>query len=494
MDNLQDIVNKAGEDLGKVQSTPTDVLPTETTNNTVNQNTITSDMLQSEPALEVPPVTQQDNSSFVEEIADTNTLSQQLADKEAQARAEADQSEADVRAIQNEILGITESRQDLEDQFDITGKTQALNDITNKIEAKRLKNRRQIERIQTQSGLTREQKNAQISEIERVNAREMADLAIVQSAANRDLLTAETLIEKKINNELEPLKLRYEFQKDFLDRNEARLTTAERDLLQSKIRDNERAYEQEKSQLERLENTKLKLLDSAATQGAPASVLEAIQRAESPEKAIVAAGQYGTDILERQYKQAQLRKINFDIAQAQAASLDTGNGFLDDKDIQNIDNSPQGKKIKTLSDLKIKLNNYQGLVNEYGFESFGQNKASLENAYKELQLSYKEAANLGVLNGPDLTLIESAIRSATPGIGGQIANIASFGQGTRNLVANLEQAQQTLNSGATQNLEELYARNPKYRGSLYVESLILPFQGEIITNDTESEMDAVLSQ
>ena len=122
----------------------------------------------------------------------------------------------------------------------------------------------------------------------------------------------------------------------------------------------------------------------------------------------------------------------------------------------------------------------------------GPKKAVLENAYTELQLAYKEAANLGVLNGPDLGLVESAIRSATPGFFGNAGNILRLGGGTRNLVANLEQAQTTLNSAASLHAEQLYARDPAYQSSLYVQSLLLPFGDELMTSAERAEMDAIL--
>jgi hypothetical protein len=56
------------------------------------------------------------------------------------------------------------------------------------------------------------------------------------------------------------------------------------------------------------------MLKSAAEQGAPAEVRNAIQAAQSPEEAINAAGQYAGDQLERQYKLMQIKKLQQDIA------------------------------------------------------------------------------------------------------------------------------------------------------------------------------------
>lgn len=43
----------------------------------------------------------------------------------------------------------------------------------------------------------------------------------------------------------------------------------------------------------------------------------------------------------------------------------------------------------------------------------GKGRAAMDALMKEAQVQYKEAANLGVLNGPDLTLIEQALGNAT---------------------------------------------------------------------------------
>jgi hypothetical protein len=333
----------------------------------------------------------------------------------------------------------------------------------------------------------------EIANAQRESYSKQADIAVVQMAAQGRFDTAtkwaqrkaaiEFAADERVINVREKI---YNANKDYFDKLDDRAFGAKTDEMKRKL-DNDR------KDFETLQTIKLDALKMAQLNGAPVSVLSAIQSATTPESVIQSGGQYGvTDMLQRQLITAQLNKIGFDNATAAAAARDRENGTLNEKDISNIDNSPQGKKLQTAADLKLKLSSYQQLVDKYGMELFGTNAAVLENAYKELQLSYKEAANLGVLNGPDLTIVEEAIRSATPGALGNFLNVATFGQGTRNLKANLNQAQTTLNATAQANAEQLFARDEAYRNSDYVRTILLPFGDELISSDEASRIDDLL--
>lgn len=240
---------------------------------------------------------------------------------------------------------------------------------------------------------------------------------------------------------------------------------------------------------------KTNALTQALGQGAPASVASAIQNAETQEEVAVALGIYGGDVLGRRLQMAQLDKIGYENQILAAKGLETDlPGGLTPDEIKDIDNSPQGKKLLAAADLKLKLNAYDNLVDKYGIEVIGSNRAVLDNAYNELLLSYKEAANLGVLAGPDMDIINSAIRQATPGVGGALANLATLGGQGRKLRANLDQAQKTMNEAAELALDQLYARNPRYQGTAYVESILAPFGDEIITTGEMADMEALLRE
>lgn len=71
------------------------------------------------------------------------------------------------------------------------------------------------------------------------------------------------------------------------------------------------------------------------------------------------------------------------------------------------------KQIK-LNDLSKQIDNYESLVNEYGFELLASpERNNLQTAYTSLLMNMKEYFNLGVLNGPDLEIMERMISDPT---------------------------------------------------------------------------------
>lgn len=75
--------------------------------------------------------------------------------------------------------------------------------------------------------------------------------------------------------------------------------------------------------------------------------------------------------------------------------------------------SDEGKSIITSRKLQDKVQRYQDLINEHGYQVSGEKRAELEGAYRELQIAYKNAAELGVIAGPDMMLIEGIAPPAT---------------------------------------------------------------------------------
>tara|TARA_R110002020_G_scaffold48382_5_gene137980 strand:+ start:4031 stop:5278 length:1248 start_codon:yes stop_codon:yes gene_type:complete len=72
------------------------------------------------------------------------------------------------------------------------------------------------------------------------------------------------------------------------------------------------------------------------------------------------------------------------------------------------------KKEVNLRNLEKQIDNYQSLVNEYGFELLDSpERNALATAYTSLLMNMKEYLNLGVLNGPDLEIMERMIKDPT---------------------------------------------------------------------------------
>ena len=178
------------------------------------------------------------------------------------------------------------------------------------------------------------------------------------------------------------------------------------------------------------------------------------------------------DPLDDEYKRAQIDNIYSEIA---ARNNDMARGVLTDKEVKALDDSPQGKNVRTLGDLKQKLNGYRELVKLYGTSSFGAQKAKLNAAFADLKIAYKTAAELGALQGPDILLLEEALKPAS--FANPVTQLLAktTGSGVGAIEANLTQADEIIQRSADTSISQLYARNPKYKDSEYVASLVQPF-------------------
>ena len=268
---------------------------------------ITSDTLKGGQDLPLPQAQTPVAGDAVQGVLESTSLRLKTAEENKEEEKSSLQSSFD------ELLGVTESKGQLEEDAGIPGFAQELDQITNEIEGKQLALRRQIERIQAEPGLTKGQVNQRVQVIERKGNMELADLAIIQNAANRNLLTAQNLVDKKIELALEPLKLQLDFQQQFYKEASDAFTQAERDEYTEIINANERAYNEQRESLKTLETTKLSVLQQAVENGAPAGVLRAIQGAETTNDVITAGGKYGTDMLGRQAQLLQIENMRSQI-------------------------------------------------------------------------------------------------------------------------------------------------------------------------------------
>ncbi len=83
---------------------------------------------------------------------------------------------------------------------------------------------------------------------------------------------------------------------------------------------------------------------------------------------------------------------------------------------KDILKSEPAKQNEALIKLQKSINDYGAAVDKAGGFAFsGKDAAEIQSKLADLQIQYKEAANLGALTGPDVELIKRAI---TPGSGG----------------------------------------------------------------------------
>lgn len=209
-------------------------------------------------------------------------------------------------------------------------------EYTSQIEAKTLSARRKIEQIQKQgTGGTLEGQRDLINKIEADTAREVADISIAQAVVSRRLDRAQSLIARKVELETEGLKTRADFLKFVIDNNKDKIDKNEERELTRLSKEADREYEDEKEKKTTLEETKLEILKSASEQGASSEVLNAIQQAKTPEEVYIKAGEFSGNIVDRQIKQATLKKLQADAKKAMGELGEAKQGPLAKAQAQN---------------------------------------------------------------------------------------------------------------------------------------------------------------
>lgn len=424
-------------------------------------------------------------TGLIESIGETQQASQAIQTEEDAQKAEV--------IKQNEALNQLAQRFDPAEMYEDLQKETGANDIRKQLQQANLTlSQMQSEYQKTNQSLQQQQVPTpfiigQQNELAETAAIKIGAQASYVQALQGNLELANHYVDKMIDLEQKNFEVKYQTATNNLN---LAMTFLERG-------DQKRAQElQFKMDLAKTEHSQFTSdksigMKNALLNGAPQSVVQEIAASKNVAELQSAGGKYLTDSLAASQLQTQ-RLQQIQIQQEIAAANDVDSGILDDQDIKNIDNSPQGKKINALVNFKSKLNRYQQLVEEYGTEAFGKDKQALDSAYTEVQLEYKNVAELGVLAGPDMELIESAIKDATPGFWGQVGNIVTFGGNTRAVKTSIDEAQNAINTAAQYNSDTLYARNPKYEQSDYVQALMLPFQNDLVTPTQYQEMDSIL--
>lgn len=123
-----------------------------------------------------------------------------------------------------------------------------------------------------------------------------------------------------------------------------------------------------------------------------------------------------------------------------------------------INTSEEAKKIRNIGSLNTKLSNLEELVKKTGAELTGKEKAALDSAFRDAEVAWKEAANLGALTGPDVGMIQGALGQSPTSIAG-IGRYALSG-GKEGLLAKIKGARQRAIGEGQGHLESLQAVFP----------------------------------
>ena len=233
----------AGVGLGSV---PTPSLPNTTTGSAANGLSGSAAGYMAMPAL-------QGTQNFGSQLSSANNVANQNAQQGQQD-------------YQSQVLGLINQMQnrpgELEQQYGIQQLSADALKAKANYDSVELAYRRQKEAVQTDGGSTREQKAATLSEIERKEASQKADIAIDYNLKAGLLSNAKELMQKQIALELEPMKLKVDYYKDNRDRFDKILDKTEMrqyDYVQKK---EERAYQAAQKAADRKANLIEKAIDN----------------------------------------------------------------------------------------------------------------------------------------------------------------------------------------------------------------------------------------
>lgn len=426
-------------------------------------NTLNASNIGSNKSVNTPPVINQGN--FLNELTanyQTNLNSLQNQQQNAQSS---------IQDLMNQLTGQTGDKITAENQAGLPQLNTQLRDLQT-LSQRQLASYAQniFNNDVNATGATRTAQTGNEAQITRQHGIDAMITNANISAISGQIQTAQAQVDRAMSLKYDPIKQVIENQKFILEQintKEARAASMVKEL-----------------QLKEVENTQsfqTTALKNAIASNAPVEVQQAISRAKNINEVLEVGKGYlanPKDSLDMELTKSQIAK-NY----ADARKNDINSGTLDENTLRKIDASPQGKKLVSLSGLYQKLQTYKNLVDTYGFKAAGDKKTLLDNAYADLKIAYKEAANLGALTGPDVGLIEEAIK---PSSGATNYLDYKLSGGKSGVSGGTEQALIKARNEAVQNYKQLTSRNPNYKGSDYVKGLISPFAKDYNTVDIDT--------
>lgn len=327
--------------------------------------------------------TTRDAGASINGIAEsTNTgLQGILTTQEATRQKQAEQVATERGAIQKSIdflRGKGQAQVTAEAQADIPELTKLNSELVNEYNTKALEYKRMEENI-GKSGipLNTAQYNAQLRSISRDKNSELADIAIRQSVVNNNLTTAQSLVNRKIDLIYGDLKDVIQYQTQFYNNIKGDLTKSEDRIWTATIENNTRAYTEGKEKLKTLETFKIQALtnifsDTNLSAIQKSQLSQSLQTADTIEEAITAAGNYSTDIVERQTKQQLLTNARL---QGQKLSQEIESGKPLTGEFSGIINGASGLVPNTM-----KSTVKQNIANAIASENYTTAYAEVANA------------------------------------------------------------------------------------------------------------------
>lgn len=281
--------------------------------NNVNPTAIPADQLNSNVTPYKLPTPQTPNYGGMESIISSAVSNAQTTKQNDVTSAE----NAKNKSLED-LMSAVIDQSNISSSVDRTAQDEAkkkYDQFTSQLEAEQLANRRAIENLQKNNpqGLFGGALNDEINRINRDSLSKQADIAILQSAANRDYSTAAEIADRQVALKTEQGLARLEALKLFYNDNKETFNKLEERQYAEAIKKADREYQKELDTENEIKNIKLQAL----TNEAPASVISAISRATTFDEALSAAGRYGVDYISNRIKRASLEKSSLEISKLQ---------------------------------------------------------------------------------------------------------------------------------------------------------------------------------
>lgn len=172
----------------------------------------------------------------------------------------------------------------LNTQYGVDQKQQDYLDAFNQYNQKKVAYDQQTAAIYNQPGITREQADAQASEVSRVNNADLANLAVIATNAQGNYQGALDIVQRKISAEFDPIQQQITNLGQFVQTNNANLTDSQKAQIQAQ-------QYQLQNNLDLLKTAKTSAYQFALQQGIQdPNVLGAIDKAQTPQDAYAAVG------------------------------------------------------------------------------------------------------------------------------------------------------------------------------------------------------------
>jgi hypothetical protein len=242
----------------------------------------------------------------------------------------------------------------------------------------------------------------EIANAQRESYSKQADIAVVQMAAQGRFDSAKAMADRKAAIQFADQTRDLNLREKIYDENKEIFTKEEQRLFETKQGDRNRKLEQQRDDFVKLQDVKLEALKMAQMNGAPVSILEAIQNAKSPVQVLEAGGQYGSvDMLDRAYKLIRNQTAQTEYNQLVATlNGENKNDGLTDKQREKIGTFKESKDSQVLITLNQNLGTLKDLYETYGtYNPFDPDARNKINAIKsQLEIDIAVAGGQGAIS------------------------------------------------------------------------------------------------